>query len=386
MDDRYRGAIERLVYCKVPTVEDAEDVLQEIWLCAWENRARLLDQSKQKAWLLGIARHKIADYYRGQAKAPGALPEDYDTPAYGAAHSPVRETLAALQPRHRALLERAYLHGCSLRDIACESGLPLGTVKSRLHTAREAFRQEYEKGEMTMKKTFPETMPALSIAPSKLPVFSVDCLELGGWFFRAKEGEDCEWAEYDMPGLDGRAASELTNLHRVKHTGKTNVHGVEGLAFETEDHYLPDNITIKRWFAVQRTESHVRWIAEAHEKDGAIALSTFLDDDFLRNWGSGEDNIGDRIHRPATCFDGRFTVRIGGAAHDTVRLRKFGNRFPTLQHRYLNAEGRTVLFQEFAPREVLLAREYTLDERAETLEHEGKVYLHWFDCIERFVL
>ena len=386
MDDKHRSAVERLVYCKVPGIADAEDVLQEIWLCAWENRTRLLDRSKEKAWLLGIARHKIADHFRRQAKAPSALPEDYDAPAGEPVYHPVLETLAALPPRHRAMLECAYLRGDSLQDIARETGLPLGTVKSRLHSARKAFRQEYEKGEMTMKKTFPKTMPAISITPGVLPAFSVDCIELGAWFFRAREGELCDWCIYDMPGIDDRAVSELTNLTRVRHLGRAVIHGAEGLAFEAEDILTEENTTLVRWFVVQKTDTHVRWLAESHDRDGAKIFSTFLDDDFLRNWGEGEDNVGFPIRIPAEAFDGRYTVKIGGRAHDTVRLRTFGKRFPGFHDRYLNAEGRTVLFQEFTAREVLLERGCQVDERAEITEHEGQQYLHWCDCIQNFVL
>ena len=386
MDDRYRSAIERLVYYKVPGVADAEDVLQEIWLCAWENRTQLLDQSKEKAWLLGIARHKIADYFRRQAKAPDALPEGYDAPAYDRADSPASEALEALPPRHRTLLERAYLQGYSLRDIARETGLPLGTVKSRLYTAREVFRQEYEKGEIQMKKTFPKTMPALRITPSELPAFSVDCAELGAWFFRAEKGEDCRWAMYDMAGIDSREKSELTNLMHIRHVGKTIIHAVEGLAFEAEERCLDGSAAIARWFAVQKTETHVRWLAESHDQDGAKKISTFLDDDFLCNWGEGDGNIGFPVRLSAERFDGRFTVKINEKAHDTVRLRACGKRFPGFHDRYLNAEGRTVLFQEFAPREVLLERGYQADDCAARAEYQGKDYLHWYSCIQGFVL
>jgi len=380
------SVLQRYVYYRLPSKDDGDDVLQEIALAALSAKEIPADTTKQKAWLLGIARHKIADYYRRRERTPSALPEDYDMPAYEAMYHPVNETLAALPPRHQALLERAYLHGYSLRDIACESSVPLGTVKSRLYAAREAFRQEYEKGEKTMKKTFPKTMPAVCVIPGKLPVFSVDCIELGAWFFRALEGEACDWCIYDMPGIDGREQSELTNLTCVRYLGRTVIHGVEGLAFEAKDISTEEESALVRWFAVQKTDTHVRWLAESHDQGGAKKIATFLDDDFLRSWGEGEENIGVPIHLPAERFDGRFTVQIGGRAHDTVRLRTYGKRFPGFHDRYLNAEGRTVLFQEFAPPEVLIERGYQVDERAERVEYEGQQYLHWYDCISDWVV
>ena len=380
----HRGAVERLVYCKIPRQADAEDVLQEVWLCAWENRAQLADAGKQKAWLLGIARHKIADYYRRLAKAPAPLPEDWDVPVYTEHH--VSDTLDALPPGHSALLRRAYLEGYALRDVAREAGVPLGTVKSRLHTAREAFRQEYEKGETAMKKTFPKTMPGYTITPSELPPFAVRCEELGMWFFRPREGEACHWALYDMPGINRHAASRLANLTHILYAGKAIIHGVEGLAFDVEDIY-PEDGTARWWFAAQRTDTHVRWIAVSSDEGGVKELSTFLDDDFLRHWGSGEENIGYPIHRPIEELDGRFRVTIRGKIHETMRLRAYGKQDSRGFHdRYLNAEGRTVLWREFALPASLPERGYAVGEQAETVEYEGKAYVHWFDCIQDFVL
>jgi len=380
---KHCGAVERLVYCKLHNVADAEDVLQDIWLHAWQNQSQLIDQNKQKAWLLGIARHRIVDYYRRCAKSPERLPEAFDMPAREGMHSSVAETLGALPSRHRVLLERTYLHGYALREIADDSGVPVGTVKSRLYAAREAFRQEYEKGEIPMKTTFPKTLPEIKITPSRLPAFAVDCLEVG-WFFRVKEDEACEWAEYDLPGINGRGESELTNRHSIRYAGKTIIHGVAGLAFDAVTHYLPNKETTKRWFAMQRTDTHVRWIAESHDEDGAKKISTFLDDDFLQNWGEGYKNVGDPIHRPAESLDGRFTVKIGEKSHDCVRLRRAEPDFYI--DRYINTEGRTVLTQHYRTREELVRRGYEVDNCADSVEYQGRECLHWYDCIPDFVL
>lgn len=383
--NEHRGAIERLVYYKIHRQADAEDVLQEIWLSAWQNRAQLTDAAKQKAWLIGIARHKIADYYRRQEAAPETLQEDC-VAAVDVQHL-VRDTLEAIPSQHRALLEYTYLQGYTLRDAARRLGVPVGTVKSRLSAARKAFRHEYEKGDTIMKKTFPKTMPVYSILPSEQPPFSVDCTEMGAWFFRAKEQEACHWAMYDLPGIDGHKTSWLSGLTHVNYAGKALIHGVQGLAFDAEDIYPQDKTKIHRWFVVQKTQTHVRWIAEAHEQDGAKKISTFLDDDFLQNWGSGEENIGDAIHHPAQTLDGRFRIRIGGSTHETMRLRARGSKETRSFHdRYCNAEGRTVLFQEFTRRDALLERGYQVDDSAETAEYQGETYVHWFDCIQDFVL
>ena len=61
-------ALERFVKFRIPTPQDAEDVLQETCLAAWRSFDALRDPASFKPWLLGIARNKCSDYYREQAR------------------------------------------------------------------------------------------------------------------------------------------------------------------------------------------------------------------------------------------------------------------------------------------------------------------------------
>lgn len=68
-----RHALPMLAYLRLhaPTWEDAEDILQEVFLAAM-NQGRLLrlPEGEQLAWLGGIARHKLADHYRRLKRRP----------------------------------------------------------------------------------------------------------------------------------------------------------------------------------------------------------------------------------------------------------------------------------------------------------------------------
>ncbi len=48
----------------VPRVELVEDVMQEILLAAWQGLPKFRGDASLRSWILGIARHKIDDYYR----------------------------------------------------------------------------------------------------------------------------------------------------------------------------------------------------------------------------------------------------------------------------------------------------------------------------------
>ena len=411
-----RGAVERLVHFKISRRADAEDVLQEIWLSAWQNRAQLRDASQEKAWLLGIARHKIADYYRRQY-ARDDLPLEELTQLGARAENDVRETLAALPPHHRHLLERAYLHGHPLRDIACESGVALGTVKSRLHTAREAFRNEYGKGEITMKQ-LPTTLPAYTIEPLPLAPFETRWEELIGWFLVPRPGEKIKWAMYDWP------EKKRTEQYEMEVTGRASVHGIEGVEIvsressggQHEATHRNDDLT--RRFVAQLTDTHVRLLAESDCDDGLRKYYTFLDGDaFLDNWGFGPDNRGKEIAlspkgiitREGTVLTakltqatektfqamdvvGRYAVTLGGTRHDTICLIDVETyNTGVCSEQFINQAGRTVLWRRYNHNDWCKARyggrqwtEILPDNDRLTIN--GETYVHWYDCIQDFVL
>ena len=122
---------------------DAEEVLQEAWLQAW-NRAESYDAGRGAvaAWLLTLVRSRAIDRLRSrasrqrveQAIADGPPPPSVEEPPVTVAnrqqHERVISALAALGPQQREVLELAYFGGLSQSEIASRLGAPLGTVKS----------------------------------------------------------------------------------------------------------------------------------------------------------------------------------------------------------------------------------------------------------------
>jgi hypothetical protein len=104
---------------------------------------------------------------------------------------------------------------------------PLGTVKSRLYTARQRFREKYpyppiSKGEKYMSK-FPDIMPDVRITKINKPPFHVVWEEAMGWFIIPKLGEKISWAMYDYPQKTRSGTVDLAVV------GKAVVHGIEGV-------------------------------------------------------------------------------------------------------------------------------------------------------------
>lgn len=131
----------------------AEELLQDVLLAAWQGAARFRGDAQVSTWLLGIAHHKAVDALRrrpqaGAAGTPeelGALPSTDPDPHEVAEGREVASRMGAalrsLPAIHRATLELVFFHGLSLQEAAEVTGVPIGTVKSRIHQARRHLRQ-----------------------------------------------------------------------------------------------------------------------------------------------------------------------------------------------------------------------------------------------------
>jgi len=135
----------------------AEDVVQEAFLGAWRNADRYVaGRGSVKTWLLAIVHHRAIDAVR-RRKPASELPEEAEgmrTPepltlpdVWGEVSGrldagAVQTALTALPALQREALELAYFGGLSQTEIAERTGVPLGTVKSRVRLALVAMRRE----------------------------------------------------------------------------------------------------------------------------------------------------------------------------------------------------------------------------------------------------
>jgi RNA polymerase sigma-70 factor (ECF subfamily) len=136
----------------------AEDVVQEAFLDAWRRAARFdATLGKASTWILTLVHRRAVDAVRRASVRPrplaadvGDLPEPVapDDVARDVAlrdeAAGVRAALATLPPQQRRVIELAYLDGYSQSEIAALLSEPLGTVKSRTHTALTTLRTVLE--------------------------------------------------------------------------------------------------------------------------------------------------------------------------------------------------------------------------------------------------
>jgi RNA polymerase sigma factor (sigma-70 family) len=155
--DRYRtmayGIARRI------TADDvlAEDVVQDAFLGAWRSAQRYRPgRGSVKTWLLSIVHHRAIDAVRRRrpsstlpaedegalTPAPLTLPDVWGEVAGRLDREAVAVAVAALPDAQREAVELAYFGGLTQVEIAERTGVPLGTVKSRVRLALMALRRE----------------------------------------------------------------------------------------------------------------------------------------------------------------------------------------------------------------------------------------------------
>jgi len=153
--DRHRRRVFRKAYAQVRSVADAEDVVAMVFLEAWRSRAnvRIVDGS-MLPWLLKVTGYVISNQTRTARRYKrllAALPEpaqvtDHADDVLGRLEREpqmlaVRNAMAKLSGQEREILDLCVVEEMSVATAAALLGLPVGTVKSKLHRAREKLRR-----------------------------------------------------------------------------------------------------------------------------------------------------------------------------------------------------------------------------------------------------
>jgi RNA polymerase sigma-70 factor (ECF subfamily) len=138
-----------------PRHDLVDDLVQEVFIAAWENLTSFRGTSPLRAWLLGIARHKVEDYYRKLLQAAQPLESSVaeELPAVELDIEAIADRERTEQRAHQVLdelpehysvaLRWRYWEKRSAREMAEATGRSEKAVERLLARAREQFRRRW---------------------------------------------------------------------------------------------------------------------------------------------------------------------------------------------------------------------------------------------------
>src|SRR5688572_14270846 len=154
--DRYGATVYGLALRVLGQPDLAEEVVQDVFAQVWREAGRYdALRSTVAGWIVMLTRTRAIDRLRARKARPdlsAAVDPTEAAPLPSAGHSPEASTLAAedtrlvrgalarLPDQFRSLIELAYYEGLTHSEIAARTGIPLGTVKTRLRSAMGTLR------------------------------------------------------------------------------------------------------------------------------------------------------------------------------------------------------------------------------------------------------
>lgn len=170
------GRLYKLAYRLTGHVRDAEDLVQDVLTKAFQRRRELSSIDGLGAWLARVMYNQFIDDTRRHARRrfrvvsidEGSQGSDLDAALASDAADPARaqiqrsiqraltDALAALSIEHRTVVLMHDAEGYTLEEIQRITGVPLGTLKSRLHRARARLRELLDEGTIWAARSLSE--------------------------------------------------------------------------------------------------------------------------------------------------------------------------------------------------------------------------------------
>ena len=140
--------------------DQVDDLVHEVFLAAWENLPSYQGSGPLRAWVMGIARHKVEDYYRARLRAPESIEDDDQEPVAPPSTSDFHQlleqdelrkntwrVLASLPEQYRLALIWRYWEKSSAREMALKTGKTEKAIERLLARARAEFRERWNLGQ-----------------------------------------------------------------------------------------------------------------------------------------------------------------------------------------------------------------------------------------------
>jgi RNA polymerase sigma factor (sigma-70 family) len=142
----------------MPQYDQVDDLVQEVFLSAWKSLPQYRATGPLQAWVMGITRHKVEDYYRARLRAPELVTEEDETgeftdraPGFDEIleqehiRKKTWQVLGTLPEQYRLALIWRYWERASAREMASKTGKTEKSVERLLARARAEFRGRWNR-------------------------------------------------------------------------------------------------------------------------------------------------------------------------------------------------------------------------------------------------
>lgn len=149
---RYQDVTYASAYSLVQNFHDAKDIAQEVWIKVYRGLATYDSNRHFGAWLYGISKRCAIDWLRSRQRLsveglsaavniPDPRPQPDEEQEKKELCEMVQQALSSLSEVNRETTILYYINGYSQKDISGFLGVPLGTVKRRLHDSRKLLER-----------------------------------------------------------------------------------------------------------------------------------------------------------------------------------------------------------------------------------------------------
>lgn len=139
---RYHTSMFRLAYSYVRNRENAEDIVQEVFLKLYCCDIVFAAEENVKAWLIRVTINKCKDMLRANARRQRSCAEQLtDIPTEQPEYYGIAEYLSRLKPEYSGIIYLYYYEGYSIKEIAAMCRLSGSAVTTRLSRARKQLRK-----------------------------------------------------------------------------------------------------------------------------------------------------------------------------------------------------------------------------------------------------
>ena len=149
--DHFAPRLKGFIIRSGASAHQAEEIVQDVMLTIWR-KASMFDphRAQVSAWIYQIARNRQIDIARKENRPmpeelkeePGMEPDASQILGLEQEAGQLKQALANLKPEQREIIEKAYVGELTHQEISAQTGLPLGTIKSRIRLGLERLRHE----------------------------------------------------------------------------------------------------------------------------------------------------------------------------------------------------------------------------------------------------